>query len=63
DFKKAVNEAGFKNDVGFLRFISNLNNVLSEDAVVSSRQTIVSKPEERTFEDMANEAYPQYANK
>lgn len=62
DFKKQVNDAGLKNDAIFLRFINNLNTVLSEDKVIVSNQSKSAGDKQKTYKEMANTMFPN-ANK
>jgi hypothetical protein len=54
DFKSKVIGAGLKNDPAFLRFINNLNSVLTEDSALTTSQTKDSTPVEETYEQMAD---------
>ena len=56
DFKDQVVNAGLKNDPSFLRFMRNLNVVLSEDRVLSTAQAL-GNPPEKTYEQIADEMF------
>ena len=56
DFKDQVVDAGLKDDPMFLRFMRNLNVILSEDRVLSTAQ-VVGNPPEKTYEQLAEEMF------
>ena len=59
DFKQQINDAGFKSEPSFLRFMSNLNKVLTEDKVVTQNPTPSGSPLEKTYEQIAEQFHPQ----
>lgn len=57
DFQKAINDAGFKNDLGFVRFMNNLSKVLSEQPVKNTSQTKGVSDRPKTPEEEADEFF------
>jgi len=53
DFKQKTIEAGLKEDPSFLRFIRNINAVLTEDSTITTSQTTNAQPAERTYQQRA----------
>jgi hypothetical protein len=59
DFRKAVEAGGLKNEVLFLRFIRNLNSVLTEDETITTSQTKVSSDRPLTREEEAERFFKE----
>lgn len=59
DFQKAVTEANLKSDPGFLRFIRNLNMVLTEDTVRTTSQASGSSDRPETEEELSKRFFKQ----
>ena len=57
DFRKSVVEGGLKNDFQFLRFIRNLNSVLTEDKTITTSQAKESLDRPLTREEEANKFF------
>jgi hypothetical protein len=60
DFKTAVNNFGFKNDPLFLRFINNLNSVLSEDKVITQSHSDENSNLPTSYEQLANKQFGEF---
>lgn len=58
DFKNQINTYGFKNDPSFLRFISNLNNSLTEDKVITPNHDTSGGDRKPSYEKTAEEWFP-----
>ena len=59
DFKKQINEHGFKNDLPFLRFINNIQSVLTEDKILNTSQSETGKRKDMSYKQVSEKMFPK----